>query len=159
MTPKKTSKNPIKRWLTGGAAIVAALALGTAAYAGHRGGGFGPGGRGFGVHRIVRSLDLTEAQEVLAVRLMRQLREERRAMRASHLAELQSLKAEVASSQPDAERLHALLDQMAKERTQFAHEAVDKFLELHATLSAEQRAELVGKIEKMEERRRRWHEE
>lgn len=159
MTTNETSKSPIKRWLAGGAAVVAALAVGTAAYAGHRGGGFGPGGHGFGLHRVVRALDLTEEQEVLAVRLMRQLREERDAMRASHQAELQTLKAEVASEQPDAERLHALLDQMAKERTQLAHRAVDRFLELHATLSAEQRAELVSKIEKMEARRRRWHED
>ena len=119
MTLKKTPKNPIRRWLAGGAAVAAALVLGTAAYAGHRGGGFGHGGHGFGFHRIMRSLDLTEEQEVLAVRLKRQLREEREAMRASHQAELQTIKAEVASVQPDAERLHALLDQMAKERTQF----------------------------------------
>jgi len=159
MTTNKTPKSSIRRWLTGGVTLAAALAIGTAAYAGHRGRGFGHGGPGFGLHRIMRTLDLTEEQEVLAVRLSRQLREEREAMREAHRAELEIIKAEVASAKPDAERLHGLLDRMAQDRTRFAHAAVDKFLELHATLTAEQRAELVSKLEKMEARRGRWHED
>lgn len=156
--PKKSTKNTRKKLLVGGVAIAAALAVGSAAYARHRGPG-GPGFGGFGFHRILWTLDLTEEQEISAVRLMRQTREERQALREGHAARMATLKAELAAETPNAERLHEMLDEMARERTQLGHSAIDRFLELHATLSGDQRNELVEKLEKLEQRRRRWHEE
>ena len=46
------------------------------------------------------------------------------------------------SDQPDAERLHQLIDQRIAAYGKVAHEVVDGMLEAHATLNAEQRAEI-----------------
>lgn len=154
---RQDERKSSKKWMLAGGAIVLALTVGTAAYAHHRGGGGGFGGHVF--HRVLRNLDLTEEQEVMAVRLMREMREEGRVQREAHRAELEALRAQLGVEQPDATRLHAMLDEEAQARTKLGHQAIDRFLEFHATLSAEQRAELVTMLEKLEERRRQWHEE
>jgi Spy/CpxP family protein refolding chaperone len=52
------------------------------------------------------------------------------------------------AEKPDAARLHALVDQRAAEMTAMAHQAVDAGLEVHDTLTAEQRAKVTKKAER-----------
>jgi protein CpxP len=56
--------------------------------------------------------------------------------------------AEWKAEQPDAARLHALVDQRAAEMTAMAHQAVDAAVEVHDALSPEQRAKVTRKLER-----------
>jgi Spy/CpxP family protein refolding chaperone len=62
----------------------------------------------------------------------------------------EALRAEWGAEQPDAARLHALVDARAEELKAFAHQAVDGAVEVHGILTPEQRAELTKRID-------RWH--
>ncbi len=66
---------------------------------------------------------------------------------ATHQAFLDAWK----SDQPDAAKLHALVDQRVEEMRKLAHEAVDAGVEVHGILTPDQRAKLTKKIE-------RWHQ-
>jgi Spy/CpxP family protein refolding chaperone len=68
------------------------------------------------------------------------LREDNREARLSALEELER-------DQPDANKLHALVDSRMDEARKMMHEAVDGVLEVHGSLTPEQRAELVAMIE------------
>jgi len=59
-----------------------------------------------------------------------------------------ALVAEWKAEKPDAARLHALVDQRAAEMTAMAHQAVDAAVEVHDTLTPEQRAKVTKKIER-----------
>jgi Spy/CpxP family protein refolding chaperone len=121
----------------------------------HRWGG--GGGPGFGLHRLVRHLDLTEEQEVLAVRVTRTLREDRKDMKDKHEARVREITEMLNQGTLEGARMHALVDEMAAERTAMAHRAVDAFLELEKTFTDDQRAqmrEVLGRwTERMERRR------
>lgn len=56
--------------------------------------------------------------------------------------------AEWKAEKPDAARLHALVDQRAAEMTAMAHQAVDAAVEVHDTLTPEQRAKVTKKVER-----------
>jgi Spy/CpxP family protein refolding chaperone len=58
--------------------------------------------------------------------------------------------AEWKADEPDAARLHALVDQRAAELTALAHQAVDAAVEVHDTLTPEQRAKVARKIERFQ---------
>jgi Spy/CpxP family protein refolding chaperone len=58
------------------------------------------------------------------------------------------------SETPDAAKLHAMVDERFEAMRALAHEAVDSGVEVHGTLTPEQRAELTEKIER---RMRRWN--
>jgi protein CpxP len=61
-----------------------------------------------------------------------------------------AVREEWAKDQPDAARLHALVDARAEEMKAFAHQAVDAGAEVHGILTPEQRAKLAKKAD-------RWH--
>ena len=54
---------------------------------------------------------------------------------------------ELKRDEPDAKKLHALVDERIDEMRSLAHEAVDKAIELHGVLTPEQRAEIAKRIE------------
>ncbi|WP_426745293.1 Spy/CpxP family protein refolding chaperone [Myxococcus faecalis] len=87
-------------------------------------------------------LDATEAQRqsIHAVkdRLLEQgakLAEEQRGVRSEVVGQLES-------ATPDAKRLHALVDERIEALRAFAHQATDAALEVHGTLTPEQRKAL-----------------
>ena len=106
-----------------------------------------PGGGPERMLHLVRELDLTEEQMAVA----RAGREEMKALRESHREEAEAaretFKAQLGGGKPDAAVLHALVDDMVAARQEMAHAHVDNFLELYATLTAEQKAELAELIE------------
>lgn len=61
-----------------------------------------------------------------------------------------ALLAEWQSEKPDAAKLHQLVDARVEEMRKVAHEAVDAGIEVHDTLTPEQRAKVTKKVE-------RWH--
>jgi Spy/CpxP family protein refolding chaperone len=60
----------------------------------------------------------------------------------------QAFLAEWKAEAPDAARLHALVDQRAAEMTALAHQAVDAAVEVHGTLTPEQRAKVTRRVER-----------
>jgi periplasmic protein CpxP/Spy len=54
------------------------------------------------------------------------------------------------SASPDAQKLHAIVDERADAMKAFAHQAVDAGVEIHSILTPDQRERLTKKIE-------RWH--
>jgi Spy/CpxP family protein refolding chaperone len=68
--------------------------------------------------------------------------------RGEHDADRAVLLGEWRSASPDRARLHALVDQRAAEMTAMAHEAVDAAIEVHATLTPEQREKVARKVER-----------
>ncbi len=145
----------IRGTLAGGLAA-ALVALGLVA---HARGPHGGGGPGMALQRLIASLDLTEDQEVLAVRLRRQARDEMKAQHESNRGLLQEIKLQLSQPDPDQDRLHAIMDEIAESRTKMGHAMIDRLLQLHATLTDEQRATLIEKMDQAESRRRqRWAE-
>jgi Spy/CpxP family protein refolding chaperone len=71
--------------------------------------------------------------------------QEARAKGGDHRAELL---AAWRSEQPDAARLHALVDQHLDEMRAVAHQAVDGAIEVHDTLTPAQREKLATKAER-----------
>lgn len=69
------------------------------------------------------------------------LMEEQRAARAEAFAQL-------ASDTPDAQQLHALVDARIDAMRAFAHKLTDAALEVHGTLTPEQRKELAQEFRK-----------
>jgi Spy/CpxP family protein refolding chaperone len=147
----------MKKRLVFATTMIAALALTGAAFAHGGGGPRGRGGMGGGIGmklmRAVKHLDLTEEQEVKAVRLRRQMREERQAGKLDHQAMMKDVAAELRKERPDARKLHGIADQVIARMTKMTHSAIDRFLELHATFSPDQRAKLGEMTEKRANRK------
>lgn len=134
--------------------------LGTAglAVAGHGHGGppGGPEGHGggFGAHlyRLYDGLDLTEAQQAQLEEIRDFARDEAEQDREDRRADGGQMVGLLKQAKPDRSAVHKLIDERAAQKTELAHEVADRFLDLHASLSDAQRAEL---IERMEELRAR----
>ena len=121
------------------------------------------GGRGdFGARKLLRlmhDIDLTEEQELKAVRLRRQLRKMHKANRAAMRSDMDAMMSELEKPNPDSAVIRGTVERAMERMQKGAQQAVDAFLELHATLTPEQRAEVrerVGEIrERMERRQER----
>ncbi len=120
--------------------IVGALAVSSVAVAGPGFGGRGGFGRLF---KMIQRLDLTEEQEVLAVRLHRQIRAERKEIRQGMKGQMQTVIAELEKENPDPAKLHGMADQITAQMNKSMHGTIDKYLQLHSTLSESQRKEMV----------------
>jgi Spy/CpxP family protein refolding chaperone len=70
--------------------------------------------------------------------------------RAGHDSARATMLAEWKAEQPDASRLHQLVDARAEELRALAHQAVDAGVEVHGILTPEQREKVTRKAE-------RWH--
>lgn len=142
--------------LVAAGAIVALVGITTTATAK----GFGHG-RGFPMMRILRQLDLTESQEIQAVKMRRAMREQRKAARSEMQAVMARVKVELAKPDPDPAVLHGAVDEAAEKMKKGMHTAVDQFLVLHKTFTPEQREEMVKIMDRVKERherrRRRFH--
>ena len=105
-------------------------------------------GMGRGLHRMLRAMNLTEAQEIALVKASRGVREEGRRLIKDHRAQAKSLVAAVVEDRVDGDAMHAKLDEMAAQRVALAHEAVDAFLSIEQTLTPEQRSQLQDKVDR-----------
>ena len=144
------SKLKANRGMLIAGALVGALAIGGTATAK----GFGRGG-GFPLMRIMRHLDLTEEQEIQAVKIRRAMREKRKAARQEMQATMDRVRLELTKENPDPQVLHGAVDQAAAQMTAGMHEAVDQFMTMHKTFSPEQREKLIQVMDKMKQRHER----
>ncbi|HYG69040.1 MAG TPA: Spy/CpxP family protein refolding chaperone, partial [Anaeromyxobacteraceae bacterium] len=131
--------------------------------------GFGPGGcgRGHGFHgghgrdpaamaafvqnRVddaLDELDATPAQRERIQGILKGLVADAQALRGGHEADHAELVALWNADAPDAAKLHALVDERSAAMTAFAHRVADAAVEVHATLTPEQRAEVSRKLER-----------
>ena len=138
----------------GSAALGAIAAIGTQAVAGSPGGPFGSD-----MARFAQSLELSEDQESM----LAEMREAGRAHMQASRAGKQQYKSEIrdmlSQESLDADVVHSMIDERINEVASAAHDMADRFIALHATLDAAQRATLIEKMEaaseRHEERRRR----
>ena len=125
---------------------LAGLALGGVAIAGP-----GMGGPMMGA---LQELDLTEDQQDTLQQLREEARESHQEVREQMKANREAIQEQLRSDAPDAALLHDLVDEASALRTEMAHARIDRMLEVHATLDAEQREEL---FELLDEGRQRHH--
>jgi len=135
----------------GFATLGAFATVGTQAVAGAHGGGpFGPD-----LARFAQALDLSETQESMVDEMREDVRAQMKANRTGKQADKEDIKAMLSQETLDADVVHSMIDDRISEMASFSHEMADKFIALHATLDADQRATLVEKMAEAEER----HEE
>jgi len=91
-------------------------------------------------------LKATEAQRARILAIKNRLLPEVGAMAASQKLARQELVAQLSSDRPDPARLHALVDKQIAELRALAHKSVDGVVEAHGTLTPEQRAPLIRKM-------------
>ena len=142
----------------GGAALGAIATVGTQAIAGSPGGPFGTD-----VARFAQALDLSEDQESMVAEMREAGRAHMQASRSGKQRDKQDIQKMLSQESLDADVVHSMIDERIDEMASFAHDMADKFIALHATLDADQRATLIEKMEaageRHEERRRRYIEQ
>lgn len=147
---KKTSK------YIGIAAALAVLTAGGAAFA--RPDGMPKGMPGMAFLRMLGDLDLTEAQELQAVRARRLVRDEMKEAHEATAASMGRVIAELEKPAPDAGAIHGVADEALGRLQKIVHLAIDQYLALHATFSPEQRQQVAAQAKEMNERRARFKE-
>ena len=99
------------------------------------------------IDKVLTEIDATDAQreQIHAVkdRMMAQAED----MHGVRDETRQAALAELRSDNPDSEKLHAMVDERVEDMRQMLHEAVDAAVEIHGTLTPEQRDELAQLIE------------
>lgn len=145
--------NTTKKVLVAAGLALGLVAMGGAAMA-RPGGGKGHGGfGGMMMMRLFGELDLSEQQELKAIRMRRNLQEQGEEARKETFKSLEPAIAELGKAQPDARKMHALADEAIARYSKIVHSAIDQALDLHSTLTAEQRTTLVTRANEMHDRR------
>ena len=131
--------------------ILTLVGLGTTLFVGchHRG---GPKGADFMVDYMTEVLDLSEDQEDRAEAFKNEILAKTKEMHADKKQMHAEIKAQLSSEAIDTERVKTMMVEHRKEMEVVMNLAVDRIAEFHATLSPEQRAKLIKKLEKWEER-------
>lgn len=99
------------------------------------------------INDALDSVDATDSQRARVLALAGDLKPELMKMRGSRRAVRDTVRAELMSDKPDAQRLHALVDEQVTDMVQVAHLAIDKLGETAAVLDREQRRELAQRWE------------
>jgi len=98
------------------------------------------------VDDVLDDLDATDAQRedihAIKSRVLAEITEMHADRKDHHAVILDEMKKDT----PDADRLHARVDDKAEKMRAFAHRLVDYGVEVHQILDREQRAELVKKV-------------
>ena len=106
-------------------------------------------------HRVDDMLDdvkATDAQRQQITAIKDKLVADGKALRATHADLRKELLAQWQSDQPDAARVHAVVDGRADAMKGFADEVADALLQVHGILTPDQRAQLTKKMQRhMEE--------
>ncbi len=102
------------------------------------------------VEDALDDLDATPDQRAKILAVKDRMLDAAKAVHADQAATHQAFLEAWKSEKPDAAKLHQLVDQRVEEMRKLAHQAVDAGVEVHDTLTADQRAKVTKKIE-------RWH--
>ena len=135
-------------------AVLATLAITGSAFAGSGGGGGGHrGGHGAPLGRVVQQLDLTPDQEAIVDAAKEEAKADREATKAQMESIHASLQAELSSANPNKDTIYSLMEQKSALRLSKEKSRVETFLELQATFTPEQQAELERIMAEGQERR------
>ncbi|MGI5865816.1 MAG: Spy/CpxP family protein refolding chaperone [Myxococcales bacterium] len=141
----------MKKALVVGAVAIAAFVLLTG-FGGHHRGPFHHDAAkmrkhlDFRINDILDDLNATEAQRSQIHAIKDRLHAELEGTASQRQAAREAVHQEWRSARPDAARLHALVDQHLDAARAVLHKAVDAFVEVHAVLTPEQRAQLEEKL-------------
>lgn len=113
----------------------------------------GPRVPGAGLARAMGQLDLTADQQAALESIRDDVMADMKAMHAERKAEKGDIVEQLATGELSRDQVHSQIDAHAAERTEMAHEVVDRIMDVYETLSPEQRAELVTVIEEHQARR------
>jgi Spy/CpxP family protein refolding chaperone len=102
------------------------------------------------LEKLLDEVNATPEQRQQITAIKDELVAKRRAAREAHRADLQELLALWESPNPDRGRVHARIDERAREHVAFAHETADALAKVHGILTPEQRAQVAEKM-------RSWH--
>jgi periplasmic protein CpxP/Spy len=116
--------------------------------------GRGPGGFLGPVARVFDDLDLTAAQTAI----VEKAHDDLRTLGESHREEMSGLRdrlrAALAGPKADAKALHALADERIEARSTMIHAVVDDFTAVWNSLDDKQRAVVLDRLDRIQERRR-----
>lgn len=131
-----------------GAATTVAIASG--------GPGFGPG---FGAHMqipaLMQELELDDAQKATAKQIRQDIQDLMGAQQGDRSETWQRVTDALEGDSPDAEALHALLDERVAARAETFHTVLDELLEFYGVLDEDQRQLLLDRMGEARERRQR----
>jgi protein CpxP len=102
------------------------------------------------VDDLLDDIDATPEQRTRITEVKDRLLAAGTKLHGGHAQVHDAIREEWTKDQPDAAKLHALVDARAEEMKAFAHQAVDAGVEVHGILTPEQRAKLAKKAD-------RWH--
>lgn len=92
---------------------------------------------------ILDDIDASETQQRTVITATERVIQEAVALRGASDESRQLLLGEWEAERPDGERMHRLIDRRIDELRRVLHVAADAFVEIHQTLTAEQRAEVL----------------
>lgn len=99
------------------------------------------------VDYIAESLDLNDAQRRQIDQIKTELLAKGKAMKAEHFAAAGGLKALLTADELDVERLRQIVAERRDRMDELVDLAIVRLAEFHRTLSAEQKAKLINKME------------
>jgi len=138
--------------------LIAVMGLGSALFVGcnHRGHGRGAA---FMLDYMAEALDLDEDQQAMASSYKDEIMGKVKSMHSEKKQMHDEIKTQLAGASIDKLRVKALVAEHRAGMDEVIDLVVDRVADFHATLSPEQRAKLVSKLEKFEKRHRRnWEE-
>jgi Spy/CpxP family protein refolding chaperone len=133
--------------------MMVSLILGVGFFSGCRNHSHG-GGAEFAVDYISEVLDLTEAQQTHLNQIKEEFMDKREQMRANRARHHDEIIALLGSEEIDQVRVRAIIAEHRVQMDEMIDLAVVRFAEFHRTLTPEQRAKLVKKVEDF----RKYHE-
>ena len=107
----------------------------------------------FMIDYIVETLDLNENQQDQLSLIKDELMEKGKQMRAGHESMHEEIVAQLGSEEINQERMKTLIAERRAQMDEFIDLALARLVEFHKTLTPEQRAKLVAKIETF----KKWH--
>ena len=126
--------------------LIVSLIFGVGLFSGCRNHGHGRGAE-FAVDYVTDVLDLTEAQQAHLNQIKAEFMEKREQMHASKAQHYDEIIAQLGSEEIDQERVQVIIAEHRVQMDEMIDLAVVRIAEFHRTLTPEQKAKLVKKVE------------
>ena len=116
-------------------------------------GNHGPKMPGAGLAKLLAQLDLTEDQQAALEALRDDVIAEMKALDAERKESRRDLVEQLVSGELSRKQVHAILDERVAAKAAMTHDILDRILDIHASLSPDQLADLQQLLEEREARR------